>query len=81
MKVGAIPPSPEHVGDMIKEKLVPKKLATKKDVETMKNIYTISKQILHKEIKEVKGEQYDRLLKDTQHFVNKMRKIIDRKSL
>ena len=81
MKVGAIPPSPEQVADMLRKKLMPMKLVTKKDVETMRKFYTISKKILHLELKEVKGADFDKYHKEASAFVDKMRKIIERKDI
>jgi len=43
MKMGEVPPTPQHVADMINDKLVLKKLTKVKYVQTMTNFYEISK--------------------------------------
>ena len=77
MKMGEIPPSPDHVADMLEKKLVHKKLLEAKYVATMRNFYRLMKLITHREIKEIKGEEYDRYYKEAEEFVNRVRKIID----
>ncbi len=77
MKMGEIPPSPDHVADMLQKKLVDKKLLEAKYVSTMRNFYRLMKLITHREIKEIKGEEYDRYYKEAEEFVNRVRKIID----
>ena len=77
MKLGEIPPTPEHVADMMEEKMVKKKLLEQKYVSIMRNFYKLMKMITHREIKEVTGEEYDRYFKIAEDFVNRMRKFIE----
>jgi len=76
MRLGEIPPSPSHVAEMIEDKLVKEKHVQKKYAEIMKNFYKISKMITHREIKEVKGKDFDKYFKDAEDFVNEMRKFL-----
>lgn len=78
MHEGEIPPSPEHVADLLEEKLVKKKLLEKKYIETMRKFYKLMKGITHREIKEVKGDEYDSYLKEAQDFVERMQKYIEK---
>ena len=78
MKHGEIPPTPEHVADLLEEKLVKKKLLERKYVAIMRHFYKTMKMIVHREIKEIKGEEYDRYYKAAEDFVNRMREFIDR---
>ena len=77
MKMGEIPPSPDHVADLLQKKLVQRKLLEAKYVATMRNFYRLMKMITHREIKEISGEEYDRYYKEAEDFVHRMKKIID----
>ncbi|MEK6808478.1 MAG: nucleotidyltransferase domain-containing protein [Nanoarchaeota archaeon] len=79
MKIGEIPPTPEHVADLLEDKLVKKKLLEHKYVVTMRELYKLSKMITHREIREIKGSEYDRYFDETADLVAKMRKIIEGK--
>ena len=77
MKHGEIPPTPEHVADLLEQKLVKKRLLEHKYVTTMRHFYKLMKMITHREIKEIKGEEYDRYFKTAEEFVNRMRDFIE----
>ncbi len=77
MKVGEIPPTPEHVAEMMEQKLVKKKLLEHKYVAIMRNFYRLMKMVTHREIVEIKGEEYDKYFGIAQDFVHRMRKIIE----
>ena len=77
MKLGEIPPTPEHVSDLLQEKMVAKKLLEQKYVTTMRNFYKISKMISHREIREIKGAEFDRYFEEAADFVARMRKFIE----
>ncbi len=77
MQHGEIPPTPEHVADLLEQKLVRKKLLEHKYVATMRHFYKLMKMIVHREIKEIKGEEYDRYYKAAEDFVNRMKSFID----
>jgi predicted nucleotidyltransferase len=79
MSVDVIPPTPDHVADLLQEKLVPKKAITQRDVATMRQFYNLSKMITHREIKEITGQQYDRYYREASHFVEKMRMFLEGK--
>jgi len=77
MKIGEIPPTPEHVGDMLEKKLVNKKIIQKKYATTMRNFYKIMKMITHREIKEITGKEYDNYYIQAKDFVERMRRFVD----
>ena len=77
MKHGEIPPTPEHVADLLEQKLVKKKLLEQKYVTTMRHFYKLMKMITHREIKEITGEEYDRYYKHADEFVRRMREFIE----
>ena len=77
MKHGEIPPTPEHVADLLEEKLVKKKLLEHKYVDIMRHFYKVMKMIVHREIKEIKGEEYDKYFKAAEDFVKRMRELVE----
>ncbi|MBM3199375.1 hypothetical protein FJZ53_00440, partial [Candidatus Woesearchaeota archaeon] len=58
MSLGEIPPNPEHVADMLEQKMVKKGFLKKKYADIMRKNYVTFKRIIHRDIKEVKGEDY-----------------------
>ncbi|HII29589.1 hypothetical protein COV22_02185 [Candidatus Woesearchaeota archaeon CG10_big_fil_rev_8_21_14_0_10_47_5] len=76
MKVGEIPPSPEHVADLLEEKLVRTRKLERKYAEMMRNFYQLSKRIIYREIKEVTAAEYDHYYRDAEAFVNRMERFI-----
>ncbi|MAG91041.1 hypothetical protein CMO83_00015 [Candidatus Woesearchaeota archaeon] len=77
MKVGEIPPTPEHVADLMEKKLVKKKMLEQKYVTTMRNFYKLMKMVTRREITEIKGHEFDHYFKIAEEFVNRMRRIIE----
>lgn len=76
MKHGEVPPSPDHISDLLHEKLVKHRLLEQKYVTMMRNFYRLSKMITHNQITEIKGEEFDRYYKDAEEFVDRMRRYI-----
>lgn len=81
MSLKEIPPSPDHVTDMLDEKMVKKGLLDKKYLEIMKKLYEISKGITHRNIKEISGKEYDKYYIMTKEFVDFMKKFIEKREL
>lgn len=79
MSLGEVPPSPEHVADVMEEAMVKKKLLDKKYVSVMRNFYTLSKMITHSEINSIKGEEYDGYYQQAEDFVNRMKRFIEKR--
>ncbi|MDD5178095.1 MAG: nucleotidyltransferase domain-containing protein [Candidatus Nanoarchaeia archaeon] len=77
MITGEIPPSPEHVADMLDKDLVKKGYISKKCVSTMSSIYKIFKDIEHRNIKEINGKDYDRYKYLVRDFVKEMQGFIE----
>ncbi len=76
MREGQIPPSPDHVADMLNEHLVKKKLLEKEYVDTMKKFYSLMKGITHREIREISGKEFESYYKEADEFVKRMRMFI-----
>jgi predicted nucleotidyltransferase/uncharacterized protein (UPF0332 family) len=79
MAVGEMPPSPAHVADLLDKALAKKRLIKKKYVETMEKFYKLSKMIVHRQIQEIKGEQYELYYKEAEEFIEEMRQLIEKK--
>jgi len=78
MKLGEMPPSPEHVADLLQVRLVSEGLLKRKHVETMKRFYEIYKGVAHRKIKEISGKEYDNYLKQADEFIREMQRIIEK---
>ncbi len=76
MRHGEIPPSPEHAADLMHEKLVKTHLIEPEYTQTMRKFYRLSKMITHREVKEIKGAEYDQYLEEAARFVERMRRFI-----
>jgi hypothetical protein len=76
MKLGEMPETPAKISELIEEKLVKPKHVDKKCPGIMKELYVISKKILHRDIKEITGKEYDELEKKTRYFLDEMKRFI-----
>lgn len=76
MSVNDVPPSPEHIADLMDEKLVKPGLIEKKYSWTMRKFYDLSKRITHKEIRSVSGKEYDDYYKEAYDFVKRIEKFL-----
>ena len=76
MSIGEVPPSPDHVADMIEKRLVNEKKVPKKYANIMNNFYDLQKKILHREIKEISALEFERYHKEATDFVNRMESLI-----
>lgn len=76
MKQQQIPPSPDHVADLLEKVFVKNRELEPKYVETMKRFYNLSKMITHREVQEITGQEYETYFKEAVAFVNRMKKII-----
>ena len=79
MRAHQIPPTPEHVADLLDKAYVKNKLLEKKYVDTMRKFYKLSKMITHREIKEIKGPEYERYHDEAEAFVRRMRRLVDKR--
>lgn len=79
MRIGEIPPSPSHVAEMLDQKLAKKGHLDKQHVKTMRNFYSIAKQIMHREIREISGAEFDGYARDARAFVDAVKLFIEAK--
>jgi predicted nucleotidyltransferase/uncharacterized protein (UPF0332 family) len=80
MKLNEVPPSPSHVADLLEEKMVKKGLLKQKYADTMRRFYHLSRTILHGQIVEVSGSQFDEYFKHAKEFVDEMQKFLEGRS-
>lgn len=79
MKLGEIPPSPDHVADLLERRLVRERHISRKYADAMRKLYNLSKQITHREKKSITGAEYEKYKKLAETFVNGMKKFIEKK--
>ncbi|MGV8171550.1 MAG: nucleotidyltransferase domain-containing protein [Candidatus Woesearchaeota archaeon] len=79
MYVGEVPPSPAHAADMMEEKLVKPGLIEKKYLHTMRMFYNLGKSIMHGQVSDINGDQYDGYYREAYDFVMAMKKFISKK--
>jgi predicted nucleotidyltransferase/uncharacterized protein (UPF0332 family) len=73
-----IPPTPDHVADLLEKIFVKKRLLELKYAVTMRKFYKLSKMITHREIKEISGQEYERYMKEASDFVQRMKVLIEK---
>jgi len=59
MSVGILPPSPEHIVELLNEHFVDKKLLKKEYVKSFRELHDLHKRIMHGEIKDLEGKVID----------------------
>ncbi len=74
---GKLPPSPEHLPQMLKTTFVDSNMIKIDRVRELRDIYVFHKGILHHEIHEVKGEEIDKWQKTAESFLLEMTRVID----
>ena len=77
MAAKQVPPSPEHIADMLREQFVKKKMLNPKFVLWYNDIYTLMHKILRNEIIDIKGSELDEWRERADVFLRNMAKIID----
>lgn len=78
MSRNEVPPTPEHVADMLERVFARPRLLEKSYVDTMRDFYKMSKMITHRELKEVSGPEYERHFHRADEFVKRMRRLIEK---
>ena len=72
-----LPPSPEHVGEIMRENFVKDKLLKEDFVSFYEEIHALAKSIVHGEKISVSGKQIDELKAKTEEFVDEMSKLFE----
>lgn len=76
MKAGEIPPSPEHVADLLERRLVKEGHINRKYADVMRELYVLFKKIVHRDLKSISGKEYDKYCELTTSFVKGMQKYL-----
>ena len=74
---GKLPPSPEHIPEMLNEAFVTPGMLKIDYVRAIRDIYNLHKGIAHGEISNIKGQDIDKWQEIAQRFLSEMTKIID----
>lgn len=79
MRHGAVPPSPDHVADLMEETLIKEKRVSRKSATTMREMYKLFKDITSRKRRDLSGKEYDSYRKKAEEFVKEMQKIVKKK--
>ncbi len=74
---GKLPPSPEHIPEMLIKNFVDTGMLKHDYVESMRQIYNLHKSISHGQSYDIKGVDIDKWQKTAENFLLEMTKIID----
>jgi len=80
MKHGEVPPSPDHVAEIMEATLIKERKVSKASAATMREMYTLFKDITSRKRKELTGKEYDAYKKKAEDFVKEMEKFIRKKN-
>ena len=78
MSDNQVPPSPEHVPIMLKERFVDKKMLNMKYVVWYRDLYVLHRRIVHGDITDLKGVEIDIWQAKTDEFIRVMAELIKR---
>jgi uncharacterized protein (UPF0332 family)/predicted nucleotidyltransferase len=74
---GLMPPSPEHIPIMLKENFVDKRILESEYISWFREAYILHKEILHGQIKDIKGQNLDQLQERADKFLRRMAELIE----
>jgi len=78
MRKNEVPPTPEHVADMLERVYARHRLLESKYVDTMRKFYKLNKMITHREIQQVSGPEYEKFYHEADEFVRKMKQLVEK---
>ena len=76
MTAGKIPPSPEHIPEMLKDVFVDAGILRMNYVRSMNELYALHKAIAHRQISNLKGNEIDGWQEIAENFLGEMTRII-----
>jgi predicted nucleotidyltransferase/uncharacterized protein (UPF0332 family) len=77
MTAGKVPPSPEHIPEMLYQTFVDSGMLKSNYVKDMKRLIFLHKTISHGQINDIKGQEIDEWQDFAERFLGEMTKIID----
>lgn len=75
MRQQEIPPAPKEIHEFIEAKLVKKGYVDKRCPSIIREFYLLSRKILHRELKELSGREWDSYMHKADFFVSEMKKV------
>lgn len=78
MAANQVPPSPEHIPELLQEVFVSKKRLDEKYVRWYNETYLLAHDVLHGKVKELQGREIDEILEKAKDFEKTMREITTR---
>lgn len=72
-----MPPSPEHITNIMKKEMVDKGLLKEKYVDYYQGIFSLAKDVVHGKVKSVSGKDIDSWFEKADEFIYQMAKFID----
>lgn len=75
---GIMPPSPEHIPDILNEQFVKTKMLKSKHLDTYIKLHDLAKDVVHGKLTEINGDLIEQLLKDAEIFLSEMARLVDR---
>tara|TARA_Y100000034_G_scaffold135503_1_gene207675 strand:- start:667 stop:1590 length:924 start_codon:yes stop_codon:yes gene_type:complete len=77
MSAGKLPPSPEHIPQMLKETFVDSGLLKVNFVRAARDIYTLHKEVTHQRVPDIKGSEVDEWQEVAERFLLEMTRLIN----
>lgn len=77
MTAGKLPPSPEHIPELLKETFVDKGVLKINSVNSMRELYNLHKSISHGEVSSITGVEIDKWQSIADKFLGDMTKLIN----
>ncbi|MBN1544336.1 hypothetical protein JW898_02635 [Candidatus Woesearchaeota archaeon] len=72
MVAGIVPPSPSHLAETVKRELVARNLVHRRCGEIIDRVYDAAKKVMHREVFEVSGRDFDSYLADADFFIKEI---------
>jgi uncharacterized protein (UPF0332 family) len=76
MYLGQNPPSPKHTPDAVKEHLVAQGLLEENYLKDLESVIKFRKDVEHKEVKEISGQNLDEYIQKAKQFVSRMEQLL-----
>jgi uncharacterized protein (UPF0332 family) len=72
MVAGITPPSPKELAETLKRELVARNLVHRRCADIVDSFYDVAKRVMHKEVFEISGREFDSYLADADFFIKEM---------
>jgi len=72
-----LPPSPEHIAEIMTDKFVKTKRISSRSVDFYAEVHSLMKEISHGKLRDVSGRKIDELRANSDAFVGEMAKLVD----